>query len=119
MDLILKNNIVEPMLSQDYLLEKKFQLMVEQITKKMRSEIESLNVKVGKLQEEVFDLKGKLQRIEAVQIVQPVQAAPVTAPQQPSQEPPKRAEMPGRPDPKDYNEGEITIEKYFSFGKKR
>lgn len=119
----MKQNI-DSGLSQDYLLEKKFQMMIEQSNHKLKLELDSMNSRLAKMQEDLSELKSIVaqQRSDIIR----VQSAPQPAPQpqavppSPVQpEPPKRSEIPGRPDPADYKEGEITIEKYFSFAKKR
>jgi len=114
-NVMLKPNL-DSGLSNDYLLEKKFQMMVEQSVGRLKNELDAANGKIARLQEEISELKTKVNQQRFEQAVQPVQVA---VPQQQVQEPPRRTEMPGRPDPKDYTDGEITIEKYFSFGKKR
>ena len=113
---IMMSNVVEPS-NNDALMEKKLQLLVDQQIRKLRIEVDSLSTMVVSLQSELANVKQNVSNMRFQQ------QAPITQVHVVSEESPKpevqRSAPPGRPDPVDFQPGEITIEKYFSFGKKK
>ncbi len=88
-----------------YLLEKKFEVMLESLGKKLMSEISSLRETVNSLQSELGELKrGHVQA--------PVQSVLQTPSAQ-------RAEAPLKPRYGDYNPEDVAVEKMFYFGNRR
>ena len=88
-----------------YLIEKKFEVMLESLGKKLMSEISSLKETINSLQSEVSELKrGHVQA--PVQSVLQTQSAP-------------RAEAPLKPRYGDYKPEDVAVEKMFYFGNRR
>ncbi len=93
-------------LGNGYLMEKKFELMLESLGKKLMSEISSLRETVNSLQSEAAELKrGHAQA--------PVQSVLQTSNTHAKQE------TPLKPRYGDYNPEDVAVEKMFYFGNKR
>ena len=91
--------------NNSYLIEKKFEVMLESLGKRLMSEISSIKETVNSLQSEVTELK----RGHA-------QASAQTVLQTPSVH---KVETPLRPRYGDYNPEDVAVEKMFYFGNKR
>ncbi len=124
----------------DAFTQKRFELMVEMATKKLQQEIASLKEQVSSLNGEIGSLKSQVSRLQ----FQPQQAKPVqktlAEPQAIEQAIPKKVEIvdcrpenekhadfesgaaknaePTKPRYGDYESKDVSIEKFFYFGRK-
>jgi len=90
-----------------YLIEKKFEVMLESLGKKLVSEISSIKETINSLQSEI----GELKRSHAQAPAQNVPQSPVIQ---------AKAESPSlRPRYGDYNPQDVAVEKMFYFGNRR
>ena len=124
----------KPMMGDMYLLEKKMEILLESIHKKMVSEFTRLSGTVDKLNNEIMELRRTVvqsAREEPVQVQpayqQPAYQQPVIQPQVQQPTVPRNIfqstnpanDTPVRPRSGDLSSKDVPIEKFFYFGNKR
>ena len=107
------NGIAGSNFGNSYLVEKKFEIMLDNASKRLMAEISSLRGAVSSLQSELVELKRGREHASMQNAPQaPVQSVLQTPSVQ-------RAETPLRPRYGDYNSEDVAVEKMFYFGNKR
>lgn len=111
-------NITESSNLEDYMIQKKIDLMVEMAYKKVASELGKMNDVITRLSDEIIGIKKQLS--EGI-YAQKTRAVPVFENKK-SQEDLKTAkqeEQPSKPRYGDYKPEDVGVDKFFYFGNKK
>ena len=116
-DIALQNNINPPNMN-DYMLQKKFEIMIDINNKKISNELSKINNVLSSLNEEICRIKkqisGNSQAIKAVADVLPSENASSSQ----DNNKPKDNWPASRPRYGDYKSDDVSINKFFYFGNK-
>ena len=105
-------------LNDSYLMEKKFEFMLESINKKVANELNSLKTMIGSINSEVTEIKK--QPNNAPRAAPAVFESSNSVNNQGRDTPTRgRSNEPVKPRFGDYNPEDVPIEKFFYFGNKR
>lgn len=104
-------NIVLQKTSDDYLLRKQIELMMEASNKKIAAELSKINEMIERLSKEIFDVKRQLNEVTKT-------GSMVISEKNVRQEPIRQETQP-RPRYGDYKSEDVSVDKLFYYGNKR
>lgn len=101
----------------DYMIQKRIEIMMDMTNKKIVSELNNINLKVTKLNEEVIELRKKIS--EGVQTKPSVILESENKENQADLKIRKNSEQASKPRYGDYTPEDVKIDKFFYFGNKK
>ena len=120
-DIALQNNINPPNMD-GYMLQKKFEIMIDINNKKMTNELSKINNVLSSLNEEICRIKkqisGNSQVVKAQSVAPEIQVEKNNAESVQNVNKPKDNWPASRPRYGDYKSDDVSINKFFYFGNK-
>lgn len=102
---------------EDYMMQKKIEIMMDMANKKIVSELDNINLRVSKLSEEVIELRRQLS--EGVQKKHSLIIEPENKKNQADSKSINANEQVSKPRYGDYTPEDVKIDKFFYFGNKK